>query len=100
MVEDGRSKKQFLCGLPREREKKYVLRFHAKLDKIRNAVDNRAGLSRARAGDDEMRPVDRGDRFILLGIQIVLVIDLELLRMNDVQLGGRLLYKIFLQERM
>ena len=46
-------------GLVRERDREDLVRLHAvRADQVRDAVREHARLPRARAGDDEQRPVD------------------------------------------
>ena len=56
-------------GAAREGEEEDALRRDAALDQVRDAVDERARLARAGAGDDEQRPVAEGDGALLLRVE-------------------------------
>ena len=58
-----------LRGAAREGEEEDALGRDAALDQVRDAVDERARFARARAGDDEQRPVAEGDGARLLRIE-------------------------------
>ena len=58
-------------GAAREGEQEDPLRRDAALDEVRDAVDERARLARARAGDDEQRPVAERDGARLLRVERV-----------------------------
>jgi len=58
-------------GAPREGEEQDPLRRDAALDQVRDAVDERARLARAGAGDDEQRPVAERDGALLLRVERV-----------------------------
>ena len=57
-------------GLVRERDRQNAVRADPRvLDHVSDAVGHRSGLAGAGPGQDEKRPLQRGGRFVLLGIQ-------------------------------
>ena len=66
-------------GLVRERDREDLVRLHAaRADEVRDAIREDARLPRARAGDDEERPLRREDSLALGLVQV-----------GEVALGGR-----------
>ena len=54
-----------LGGAPGESEQEDRARIDALIDQMGDAVDQRASLAGAGAGDDQQRPLDRGRRLVL-----------------------------------
>ena len=67
----------------REGEQKDVLRSDTALDQIRYAVDDRPGLPRSRAGDNEMRTVGRAYGLILRIVQFPPIVDRQRVRGHE-----------------
>jgi len=60
----------------------------AKFNKVRNAIDDGPCFSRSGAGDHQMRAIDGCDGVILGLIQLLLVVDSEFTRVNEVERIG------------
>ena len=76
-------------GAAGEREQEDALGGDASLDEERDPVDERAGLARARAGDDEQGRVAEGDGARLIGVErrdeVVLVVRGQVPRARAIQ---------------
>jgi len=64
------AREHLLRGATREGEDEDAVGINAAIDEMRDAIDKRAGLPRAGAGDDEERPVTVRRCGCLLGIQV------------------------------
>ena len=85
--EDRRATQHLLRGFSSECEKENMLRLDSKFDEVRDAIDDCARLPCSRPGDDKMRPVHRRDRIVLGRVQLVLIVDIEPSRMNEMKLS-------------
>ena len=66
-----------------------MLRPYPELHEVRDTINDRAGFPRPRPGNNEVWSVDGRRRLVLRGVELILVVDLKLLRMDDMQLARR-----------
>ena len=67
--------KHFLGGTAREGQQQNRARIDALIDQMGDAINQSAGLARARAGDNEQRAFHRGRRLILRWVKLITVIE-------------------------